>query len=165
MLVLTHTFIFRGKWEWRRRARGRLNQPKCPEVSAAWRVREGKKKGERMRGKSRKIEEETTRDISFRSRDERENETVRLTDGVETRCYVVFRNLVALELPPFLLSSLCVSASVFSPRLPHCSPLYFWSRFVRGGNKLRCKQRACFNVLPRTFSFSTEISIFKRYSP
>lgn len=28
--MFTHTFTFCGKWEWRRRARGRLNQPKMP---------------------------------------------------------------------------------------------------------------------------------------
>lgn len=101
-----------------------------------WRVRKGEKKGESMRGKSRRIEEETMRNISFYSRDERERD-VRLTDGVETRCYVAFRNLVALELPPFLLFSLCVSASLFSPRLPYCLPLYFWSRFTSSAEETR----------------------------
>lgn len=36
-----------------------------------------------------------------------------LTDGGETRCHVAFRDLVALKLPVFLLSSL--SASIFPP--------------------------------------------------
>lgn len=113
------------------------------------------KKGERMRGNSRRIEEETTRDISFRFRNERERDS--LTDGVETRCYVAFRNLVALELPPFLLFPLCVSASLFSPRLPRCLSFYFWSRFTSSTEETRSEMRTTSSSthfdLPRTFSF------------
>lgn len=130
----------------------------------------GEKKGESMRDKSYRIEEETMRNISFRSRDERERD-VRLTDGVETRCYVAFRNLVALELPPFLLLFLFYPLCVCRP------PLYFLldyraaCPFISDLNS-HCPRRkpasmqttSSFRRSSPDILISTEISVFKRYS-
>lgn len=152
--MLAHTFIFRSKWEWRRCARGRLNQPKCPEVSAAWQERRKKRNRAKNKGHIAGWRKKQ-RDISSRSRDRREKErNVCLTDGGETRCHVAFRNyghlgtsavFIVLFMPLF-----------FPPDAARYSFLYF--RFsIHDQNPRRESQftndEARFGDLPWTFSF------------
>lgn len=72
-----------------------------------------------------------------------------LTDGGETRCHVAFRDLVALKLPVFLLSSL--SASIFSPTATAALAALFRSRFTSGRDGRRVSPQM------QTTSFVTAI--------
>lgn len=161
--MLAHTFILRSKWEWRRCARGRLNQPKCPEVSSSVARRKGGEKQSEMRGTPRGGERnnETSR-LAFET-GEKKSETCVWQMEEKHGVMWLLGTSVALELPLFLLFSLCTRLYFFPGRR---SLLYF--RFSIHDTSPRrepadANDEARFDNLPRTFSFRTEVSIFKRY--
>lgn len=133
-------------------------------------------------------EKEKKQDISFRFRDKRKKRKIEntkekqekermagggemigeeenamcLTDGGETRCHVAFRDLVALKLPVFLLSSL--SASIFPPTTT-LAALYRGLDSHRSA-KGECPQMQTTSFVTAIYSplFSTEI-IFLNDTP